>query len=103
MQRLYNAGAAAQTATDLAKTCERRKCNHWQLKETDAECISGIMGDTNRFNYCVATQSPALRKQLRKVPGVPILFEKRSIILLEPPSDASVGKRAEVWLSPDIT
>ena len=98
IQRLYKAGPEGQAATDLAKSFERRKCNHWQIKDTDTECIAGVMGDQNRYNYCVATQAPALRKQLRKVPGVPILFEKRSIILLEPPSEASVGRRAEVRL-----
>ena len=96
MSRLYTQGPSEQSATDLAKTFERRKCNHWQVKETDDECIAGIVGDDNRFRYCVATQSSKLRGTLRKVPGVPLVFEKRAIILMEPPSDISVGKRKEV-------
>lgn len=52
--------------------------------------------DENRFRYCVATQSASLRSKLRKVPGVPLLFEKRAVILLEPPSDASIGQKRKV-------
>lgn len=85
-----------QPALSLAKTFERRKCNHWETKSTDGECISGIVGDDNRYKYCVATQSAVTRAALRKVPGVPLLFVKRSVVLLEPPSDASVGRRHEV-------
>lgn len=96
IKHLYDQGKEAQGAIEYAKSFERRKCNHWQTKESDDECISGVMGDENRYKYCVATQSNKLRNQLRKVPGVPLLFEKRSIILLEPPSDASVAKRQEV-------
>lgn len=96
MARLYSGGAEAQSAVDLAKTFERRKCNHWQTKDTDDECIAGIVGDDNRFRYVVATQSVGLRKTLRKVPGVPLVFEKRAVVLLEPASDASVGRRTEV-------
>ncbi|KAK9899583.1 hypothetical protein P389DRAFT_207241 [Cystobasidium minutum MCA 4210] len=93
VSRLYEEGAASQAATDLAKTFERRRCNHWQVKATDGECITGIIGKDNRYRYCVATQAPSTRGQLRRVPGVPILFEARGMILLEPPSDASVGQR----------
>lgn len=96
IQHLYNGGQASQPAVELAQTFERRKCNHWEMKETDAECIQGIVGDENQYRYCVVTQSPALRNKLRKVPGVPLVFEKRGMILMEPPSDASVGRRKEV-------
>lgn len=98
VSRLYTEGAASQEATDLAKTFERRKCNHWQVKETDGECITGIIGNDNRYRYCVASQSPATRGQLRRVPGVPIFFETRGMVLLEPPSDASVNHRKRVSL-----
>jgi U3 small nucleolar RNA-associated protein 23 len=88
----------SKEATKAARGFERRKCNHWQTKETDGECIAGIIGNDNRYRYCVATQSVALRGALRRVPGVPILFEKRGMVLLEPPSDASVGTRKKVSL-----
>ena len=96
---LYKAGAEGQQAVNFARSLERRKCNHWQTKDTDAECIAGVIGtETNRLNYIVATQSTKLRADMRKVPGVPLLFEKRSIILMEPPSEASMGKRKEASL-----
>lgn len=88
---------AGSAALSLAKPYERRKCNHHKPKETDAECISGIMGTSeNKFRLCVATQDKGLRATLRKVPGVPLLFEKRAMLLLEPPSTATVDRRREV-------
>lgn len=100
IQRLYSSSPSSdssnQPAIDLAKSFERRRCNHWQVKETDDECIAGIVGVDNRYKYCVATQSPKLRKSLRSVPGVPLIFEKRAVVLLEPPSDASVGRKHQV-------
>jgi len=96
IKHLYDKGREAAGAIEYAKSFERRKCNHWKTKDTDDECIGGVMGDLNRYKYCIATQSNKLRSDLRKVPGVPLLFEKRSIILLEPPSEASVAKRHEI-------
>ncbi|CAK5264774.1 unnamed protein product [Mycena citricolor] len=48
----------------------------------------------NKHRYVVATQSQTLRSQLRSIPGVPILHINRSVMILEPPSDATLRSKA---------
>lgn len=43
MHELYLQGKARQPAVDLAKTFERRKCNHREAIPGD-ECLSGVVG-----------------------------------------------------------
>jgi U3 small nucleolar RNA-associated protein 23 len=54
------------------------------------------IGDTNKHRYVIATQSQPLRVKLRSIPGVPILHENRSVMILEPPSDATLRSKALV-------
>jgi len=74
---------------DLAKTFERRKCNHREAIPGD-ECLSSVIGDSNKHRYVVATQSQPLRVKLRAIPAVPIVHVNRSVMVLEPPSDATL-------------
>jgi len=97
VQHLYAGGAKDQVAVLFARSCERRKCNHWEVKDTDHECISGLIGDDNRYRYVVATQSYRLRSSLRKVPGVPVVYiNPRSVLLLEPPSEITISVRQKI-------
>ncbi|RKP23121.1 rRNA-processing protein Fcf1/Utp23, partial [Syncephalis pseudoplumigaleata] len=75
-------------ALAVARRMERRRCSHKQ-PVSGAECIAEIIGDKNEFNYCVASQDHALREQLRLVPGVPLLYERRSVLIVEPVSAAT--------------
>jgi U3 small nucleolar RNA-associated protein 23 len=60
-------------------------------------------GDTNRHRYVIASQSQPLRSRLRAVPGVPIVHVNRSVMILEPPSDATLKVKEMVCAeSPDI-
>lgn len=93
MQALYL--TENQPAIELAKTFERRRCNH-NIKDpkTPVECIQSIVdiNGENKHRYIVASQSMKLRRKLRAVPGVPLVFMNRSVMVMEPASDAS--KRA---------
>ncbi|WPK25584.1 hypothetical protein PUMCH_002904 [Australozyma saopauloensis] len=93
MQALYL--TENQEAIDLAKSFERRRCNH-NIKEpkTPVECVQSIVDvdGENKHRYIVASQSTKLRRKLRAVPGVPLVFMNRSVMVMEPASDAS--KRA---------
>lgn len=93
MQALYL--TENQPAIELAKTFERRRCNH-NIKDpkTPVECIQSIVdvNGENKHRYIVASQSMKLRRKLRSVPGVPLVFMNRSVMVMEPTSDAS--KRA---------
>ncbi|GAA96339.1 uncharacterized protein L969DRAFT_626535 [Mixia osmundae IAM 14324] len=94
IQHLYDLGPKDQPAVELARTFERRKCNHWEKKAKSTECISGIVGDDNRYRYIVATNSAKLRAKMRLVPGTPLIFMNRSVMVLESPSDQTMRARA---------
>lgn len=97
LNHLYALGAEAQPAVELARTFTRWKCNHWQTKATSAECITGVVGDDNGRQYCIATQSQELRTTLRSVPGTPLVYlNPHSVLILEPPSEATIKRRKQV-------
>ncbi|KAG6911828.1 hypothetical protein DXG01_000075 [Tephrocybe rancida] len=82
-----------QTAVDLAKTFERRKCNHREPIPGD-ECLASVVGPTNKHRYVIATQSQPLRVKLRSIPAVPIVHINRTVMVLEPPSDLTLETKA---------
>jgi len=89
IHELYLKGKSYQPAVDLAKSFERRKCNHKEAIPGD-ECIAAVVGESNKHRYVVATQSQPLRVSLRAVPGVPIVHVNRAVMILEPASDATL-------------
>ncbi|KAI0348620.1 Fcf1-domain-containing protein, partial [Trametopsis cervina] len=89
IHELYLQGKAEQPAVDLAKTFERRKCNHKEAIPGD-ECLTSVIGETNKHRYVLATQSQPLRSSMRMIPAVPIIHVNRSVMILEPPSDATI-------------
>ncbi|KAF7978871.1 hypothetical protein HWV62_44355 [Athelia sp. TMB] len=86
-------GKSQQPAVDLAKEFERRKCNHREPIPGD-ECLASVIGETNKHRYVVATQMQPLRVKLRAIPAVPIVHVNRSVMVLEPPSDATLKTKA---------
>ncbi|KAK7694565.1 hypothetical protein QCA50_001751 [Cerrena zonata] len=90
IHELYLQGKIQQPAVDLAKSFERRKCNHREPIPGD-DCLLSVVviNETNKHRYVVATQSAPLRSTLRKTPAVPIVHINRSVMILEPPSDAT--------------
>ncbi|KAM6498268.1 Fcf1 domain containing protein [Amanita muscaria] len=96
IHELYLQGRTMQPVVDLAKTFERRKCNHREAIPGD-DCILSVVGEGNKHRYIVASQSHPLRVKLRDVPGVPLLHINRAVLILEPPSDATLkAKEAAV-------
>ncbi|KAI9512784.1 Fcf1-domain-containing protein [Russula earlei] len=89
IHELYLKGKSHQPAVDLAKSFERRKCNHKEAMPGD-ECIAAVVGETNKHRYVIATQSHPLRVGLRAIPGVPIVHINRSVMILEPASDTTL-------------
>lgn len=63
-------------------------------------CLINITGDANKHRYVIATQSHPLRVRLRFIPGVPIVHVNRSVMVIEPPSDATmkIKERVLVWV-----
>ncbi|KIM51095.1 hypothetical protein SCLCIDRAFT_144025 [Scleroderma citrinum Foug A] len=89
IHELYLQGKAQQPAVDLAKTFERRKCNHKEAIPGD-ECLASVVGNTNQHRYVIATLSQPLRAQLRLIPAVPIVHINRAVMILEPPSNETL-------------
>ena len=54
------------------------------------------MGDDNLYNYIVATQDKELRSELRQIPGVPLLYINKSVVIFEPPSPATMQKSLQI-------
>ncbi|KAL8906972.1 MAG: hypothetical protein Q9171_006047 [Xanthocarpia ochracea] len=81
----------------LAKSMERRRCNHHDLDEplSSLECLSSVIDPkksaTNRNRYVVASQQEEVRRYCRGVRGVPLVYVKRSVMVLEPMAERTVG------------
>ncbi len=52
IKALYDAGPSAQAATDVAKTFERRKCNHLDKPKEEDECMKTMAGKQQLFAAC---------------------------------------------------
>ncbi|CDK26393.1 unnamed protein product [Kuraishia capsulata CBS 1993] len=89
IQHLYD--SRNQPAIEIAKTMEKRRCNHRETLSS-YECIKSIVDvkGENKHRYLVATQDEKLRKALRRVPGVPLIYMNRSVMIMEPLSPASM-------------
>ncbi|CAG9938161.1 unnamed protein product [Clonostachys rosea f. rosea IK726] len=88
-------------AIELAKTLERRRCGHHpdQYPEplSTQECIMSVIdpkdSGKNKHRYVVASQDVEVRRKLRTVRGVPLIYIKRSVMILEPMADESAQAR----------
>lgn len=90
-------------AIELAKTFERRRCGHHPDQHPEplpaSECMLSVVDPSsngiNKHRYVVASQSQPVRQLLRSVRGVPLIYIKRSVMILEPMADESVSVRAK--------
>ncbi|ORY39249.1 Fcf1-domain-containing protein, partial [Neocallimastix californiae] len=96
LNELRTLGEDFMGAALAAKRLEKRRCTHGGNPVNAADCIKEIIGDSNQFNYCVATQDLQLRDYLRRIPGIPLIYINRSVMILEPPSPATENKVKEI-------
>ena len=86
----------------LAKTFERRRCNHHTLEQplSTLECYKDVIdpksSGTNKNRYAVASQDEEVRRWCRGVRGVPMVYVKRSVMVMEPMAEGSLGVREGV-------
>ncbi|KAL0469177.1 Fcf1 domain-containing protein [Neurospora intermedia] len=82
-------------AIERAKTFERRRCGHLMDQDplTERECMLSVVDPKgkgqNKFRYVVATNDEWLRHRLRSVVPTPLMYCRRSVMILEPMSEAS--------------
>ena len=104
IRHLYkeNTDPTVAAAIEIAKTtCERRRCGHHpeQYPEplSTLECLSSIVDPqrtgNNKHRYCVASQDVEVRRAMRAVRGVPLVYVSRSVMVMEPLSDATTLTR----------
>ncbi|KAL8745090.1 MAG: hypothetical protein Q9190_002737 [Brigantiaea leucoxantha] len=83
----------------IAKSMERRRCNHHTLDKplSTLECFSSVIdskgSSTNKHRYVVASQEEEVRRHCRGIKGVPLVYVKRSVMVLEPMTEESLGVR----------
>ncbi|KAK6213972.1 rrna-processing protein utp23 [Colletotrichum tabaci] len=88
---------------DFAKTLERRRCGHlpedYPEPLSTMDCMKAVVDPkgnlVNKHRYCVASQSVDVRRMLREIPGVPQIYIKRSVMILEPMATESVAIRTK--------
>ncbi|GIZ44016.1 hypothetical protein CKM354_000722500 [Cercospora kikuchii] len=84
---------------EVAKQAERRRCGHHELPEplSALECMNSVVDPKgsgfNKHRYVVASQDEQLRRKMRTIVGVPLVYIKRSVMILEPMADVSEGVR----------
>lgn len=89
-------------AIELAKTCERRRCGHHPEEYPEPlgtmDCLGSVVDPKdkgeNKHRYVVASHSQDVRRMLRGIRGVPLIYIRRSVMILEPMSDESAQMRA---------
>jgi U3 small nucleolar RNA-associated protein 23 len=79
----------------IAKTCERRRCGHIPDALTSHDCLTACVNvaGVNKHRYILATQDERLRGSMRMIPGVPMVYIRRAVMIMEPPSPASLEMR----------
>lgn len=76
-------------AVEMAKTFERRRCNHRDAAIPGERCLLDVLGPTNKHRYVLASDSAGLRAAVRRdVLAVPVCHHnERNVLVLEPMSD----------------
>ena len=88
--------AAKESWIDVAKSAERRRCGHHELEKplSALECLLSVVDPkgtgTNKNRYVVASQEREVREKMRDIVGVPLVYMRRSVMILEP-----MGARSE--------
>lgn len=88
MRHLYaqNADGALERIIDTAKGFERRRCGHhpeqYPQPLSTAACLASVVGPTNKHRYVVASQEYEVRAQFRRIPGVPLVYISRSVMIV---------------------
>jgi U3 small nucleolar RNA-associated protein 23 len=85
---------------DQAKQYERRRCGHHTLDTplSTLECLQSVVdakgSGSNKHRYVVASQSREVRELMRTIPGVPMVYINRSVMIMEPMASATEQNRA---------
>ncbi|KAJ8107132.1 hypothetical protein OPT61_g9079 [Boeremia exigua] len=99
MRHLYTAKPKNETLILQAKEYERRRCGHHELEEplSTLECLSSVVdpkgSGSNKHRYVVASNEKEVRSKMRRIPGVPLIYINKSVVLMEPMTSATEEHR----------
>lgn len=99
MRHLYAAKPKNETLILQAKEYERRRCGHHELEEplSTLECLSSVVdpkgSGSNKHRYVVASNEKEVRSRMRRIPGVPLIYINKSVVLMEPMTNATEEHR----------
>jgi U3 small nucleolar RNA-associated protein 23 len=99
MRHLYDAKPKNETLILQAKEYERRRCGHHELEEplSTLECLSSVVdpkgSGSNKHRYVVASNEKEVRAKMRSIPGVPLIYISKSVVLMEPMTSATEEHR----------
>ncbi len=103
MRHLYSAAKEPGVSflIDKAKTYERRRCDHrpedYPEPLSTKDCLASVVdpkgSKTNKHRYVVASQELEVRKFMRGILGVPLVYINRSVMIMEPMAGATSENR----------
>ncbi|KAF3344786.1 hypothetical protein VD0002_g1478 [Verticillium dahliae] len=104
IRKLYlrKAEPEMNTIIEFAKTLDRRRCGHLPEDYPEPlptnECFKAVVDpkgkNVNKHKLVVVCQDDEVRRMLRSIPGVPQIYIKRSVMILEPMASESAEIRA---------
>jgi U3 small nucleolar RNA-associated protein 23 len=103
MRHLYAAASEPGISflIDKAKTYERRRCDHrpedYPEPLSSKDCLASVVdpkgSKTNKHRYVIASQELEVRKFMRGILGVPLVYINRSVMIMEPMAGATADNR----------
>jgi U3 small nucleolar RNA-associated protein 23 len=103
MRHLYAASSEPGVSylIEKAKTYERRRCGHrpedYPNPLSEQDCLASVVdpkdNKSNKNCYVVASQELDVRKHIRGIMGVPLVYIARSVMIMEPMAEATSDNR----------
>ncbi|KAG6622708.1 RRNA-processing protein [Phytophthora cinnamomi] len=94
LEELQMLGEATKEAYELAKSFKVAEAYDQDAGDAPVDVskvVQSIIGDKNDRKFVVCTQEVELRKALRLVPGVPLVYLNRSVLVFEEISRATLA------------
>lgn len=91
LKELESLGKELYGAKLIAQRCQLRSCSHFKDAVSGAECLLSMIEDGNPHHFFVATQDQNLSLQVKKTPGVPLLFIIQNTVVLDKPSSKTTA------------
>ncbi|KAI0006324.1 Fcf1-domain-containing protein [Xylariaceae sp. FL0662B] len=106
MRHLYarKSEPGVEAAIEQAKSqFERRRCGHHPDEYPEPlsalECLHSVIdpknSGVNRHRYVCAINDDAVRASLREIPGIPQIFIRRSVMIMEPMASVTAKARSK--------